>query len=254
MQPDSSKRIRITSELRQFFTNIPTLKQDDREKLEKELKAFEAHCKKFAQFIKKSTKTRNSICGLFCYVFSCAKCAYIRQCLKCTRFWERGAAGLFGRPYDNADMLFGDYDQCRFMLNKSFQGKHLRIPSLKGRVQPEIDCMFFPCTLNDEIRLFEPGSRNESLNTMDDGGIDRCKYLDKPTIIMCNPNALIYQWMISSANAYWLDFFLRRECNVLSWNNRGYGASQQSIFSPNIDMNQQRIDAERVVHFMVNTM
>ena len=58
VQPDSSKRIRITSELRQFFTNIPTLKQDDREKLEKELKAFEAHCKKFAQFIKKSTKTR----------------------------------------------------------------------------------------------------------------------------------------------------------------------------------------------------
>lgn len=64
--------------MRQYFTNIPTLKQEDRDKLEKELKVFEAHCKKFAAFVKKSTKTRNSICRLFCYVISCAKCAYIR--------------------------------------------------------------------------------------------------------------------------------------------------------------------------------
>ena len=43
---------------------------------------------------------------------------------------------------------------------------------------------------------------------------------------MCNPNALIYQWMVTSANAYWLDFFLRRDCNVLIWNYRGYGESE----------------------------
>ena len=144
---------------------------------------------------------------------------------------------MFNIPYDNADMLFGDYNQCRFILNKSFQGKHFMIPSIPGRNQPKIDCMFFPCTLDDDIRLFKPGDRTESLNTTDADGVNRQKYLDKPTIIMCNPNALIYQWMISSANAYWLDFFLRRECNVISWNNRGYGASQQSIFTPNIDMN-----------------
>lgn len=118
-------------------------------------------------------------------------------------------------------MIFGDYEQCRHILKKNFEGKHFMIPSMKGRQQPELDCMFFPCTLGDNIRLFD--EKNDSNELKEE---DLPKYLDKPTIIMCNPNALIYQWMISSANAYWLDFFLRRECNVLSWNNRGYGASQ----------------------------
>tara|TARA_B110000285_G_C15126603_1_gene620613 strand:+ start:2254 stop:2682 length:429 start_codon:yes stop_codon:yes gene_type:complete len=59
------------------------------------------------------------------------------------------------------------------------------------------------------------------------------KYIYKPTIIISNPNAMVYQWMVTSSNAYWLDFFLRRECNVLIWNYRGYGDSEQSIFSPN---------------------
>ena len=70
--------------------------------------------------------------------------------------------------------------------------KHFRIPSINGRNQPEIDCMFFPCTIDDDIKVFKQADRNESINTMDDEGINRCKYLDKPTIIMCNPNALIY--------------------------------------------------------------
>lgn len=71
---------------------------------------------------------------------------------------------------------------------------------------------------------------------------------------MCNPNALYYQWMITSANAYWLDFFLRRDCNVLIWNYRGYGQSQQSVFSPNLDPNQARVDIERVLQFLVNRL
>ena len=78
------------------------------------------------------------------------------------------------------------------------------------------------------------------------------KYLDKPTIIMSSPNALIYQWMVTSANAYWLDFFLRRECNVFIWNYRGYGESQQAMLSPNYTLSEQRVDAERVMQFLVN--
>lgn len=110
---------------------------------------------------------------LLLYIFSCAKCAYIRQCLKCTRFWERGAPGLFNKPYDNADMLFGDYNQCRFILNKSFQGKHFMIPSIPGRNQPQIDCMFFPCTLDDEIQLFTPGVRNDTQLTTEGNSANR---------------------------------------------------------------------------------
>ena len=69
---------------------------------------------------------------------------------------------------------------------------------------------------------------------------------------MCNPNALVYQWMITATNAYWLDFFLRRDCNVFIWNYRGYGRSQQSIFTPCLTPDQQRRDAERVFQFLVN--
>ena len=64
---------------------------------------------------------------------------------------------------------------------------------------------------------------------------------------MSNPNAMVYQWMVTSSNAYWLDFFLRRECNVLICNYRGYGDSEQSIFEPNYNVNQEKVDAERVV-------
>lgn len=58
--------------------------------------------------------------------------------------------------------------------------------------------------------------------------------------------------MITQANAYWLDFFLRRDCNVILWNYRGYGESEQSIFQPNMDPHQQKVDVERVLQFLVN--
>lgn len=102
--------------------------------------------------------------------------------------------------------------------------------------------MFFPSTHGDTISLDPDGSSEDK------------KYLDKSTIIMSNPNALIYQWMVTSANAYWLDFFLRRDINVFIWNCRGYGESEQSIFSPNYDPNQQKVDAERVMQFLVNRL
>jgi len=53
--------------------------------------------------------------------------------------------------------------------------------------------------------------------------------------------------MVTSANAYWLDFFLRRDSNVLIWNCRGYGDSEQTILSPNLDPGQQKVDVERVL-------
>jgi pimeloyl-ACP methyl ester carboxylesterase len=58
--------------------------------------------------------------------------------------------------------------------------------------------------------------------------------------------------MVTSSNAYWLDFFLRRECNVYIWNYRGYGESEQSLFTPNYDPHQEKIDVERVLQFLIN--
>lgn len=94
------------------------------------------------------------------------------------------------------------------------------IPSIPKRNQPRIDCMFFPATHGDKIVLDPERAKSEASEVSDK------KYLEKSTIIMSNPNALIYQWMVTSANAYWLDFFLRRDANVLIWNCRGYGDSE----------------------------
>jgi pimeloyl-ACP methyl ester carboxylesterase len=70
---------------------------------------------------------------------------------------------------------------------------------------------------------------------------------------MCNPNALFYQQMVNAPNAYWLNFFLKRDINVMCWNYRGYGESQKGWFdtlSPSIS----KRDAERVLAFTVNNL
>jgi hypothetical protein len=81
--------------------------------------------------------------------------------------------------------------------------------------------MFFPATHGDQIEV-DPQLDSNDLEQLSSS---TKKYINKSTIIMCNPNALIYQWMVTSANAYWLDFFLRRDSNVIIWNYRGYGES-----------------------------
>lgn len=58
--------------------------------------------------------------------------------------------------------------------------------------------------------------------------------------------------MITQANAYWLDFFLKRDCNVLIYNYRGYGSSEQYLWTPNLSPDQHKFDAERVMQFLVN--
>jgi hypothetical protein len=68
------------------------------------------------------------------------------------------------------------------LMKKNFEGKHFWI---KGHAGVKLDCMFFPCTLDDE------GANVEITN--DDNNPLYAPYLEKPTIIMCNPNALIYQ-------------------------------------------------------------
>jgi hypothetical protein len=36
--------------------------------------------------------------------------------------------------------------------------------------------------------------------------------------------------MVVAVNAYWLNFFLKRDINVICWNYRGYGASSIGFF------------------------
>jgi pimeloyl-ACP methyl ester carboxylesterase len=63
---------------------------------------------------------------------------------------------------------------------------------------------------------------------------------------MCSPNAFFYQQMVTAANAYWLNFFLKRDINVVCWNYRGYGESELGRFTyPSPSM--AKSDAEHVL-------
>ena len=52
--------------------------------------------------------------------------------------------------------------------------------------------------------------------------------------------------MVTSPNAYWLNFFLKRDINVLCWNYRGYGESSLGC-AENLDPYKSKRDAERVI-------
>jgi hypothetical protein len=54
---------------------------------------------------------------------------------------------------------------------------HFTIP---GYNNSRLDCMFFPCTVDDKPVITKDILKNKGL------------YLDRPTFIMCNPNALLY--------------------------------------------------------------
>ena len=156
-----------------------------------------------------------SICSLFCGTYCC-------RCSGCFCFKALCRPGCTFRGADIADcsLPFGNLEMNVRILERNFGSKRFLIKE-GGRV-PQVDAMFFPAT-EDEVVEVEPASPRQ--------------YQEKATIIMSNPNALIYQWYVLSVNAYWLDFFLRRECNVLVWNYRNYGASEESLCSPYHDPN-----------------
>jgi len=57
--------------------------------------------------------------------------------------------------------------------------------------------------------------------------------------------------MVAGANAYWLNFFLKRDINVIIWNYRGYGESEIgpcTFYTPSM----AKRDAERVLAYSVN--
>lgn len=59
--------------------------------------------------------------------------------------------------------------------------------------------------------------------------------------------------MITSPNAYWLHFFLRREVNVVCWNYRGYGESESGCCNQ-LGPNESKRDVERVLEYCVNRL
>ena len=82
----------------------------------------------------------------------------------------------------------------------TFEGKQYFVDGPDGN---KLDCMFFPCTQKEEVELFEKQgfdyfeniSQPSSHTSLNATMFDKCfnkEYLTKPTVIMCNPNALYY--------------------------------------------------------------
>lgn len=59
--------------------------------------------------------------------------------------------------------------------------------------------------------------------------------------------------MVTSPNAYWLNFFLKRGVNVVCWNYRGYGKSELD-FTDYLNPYVCKCDSERVLDFMISKM
>jgi len=72
--------------------------------------------------------------------------------------------------------LFGTIEQNSILLRKNFEGHHFWINSANGG---KLDCMFFPCTSGEE-------------NISSSGALASGRYLTEPTVLICNPNALLY--------------------------------------------------------------
>lgn len=60
--------------------------------------------------------------------------------------------------------------------------------------------------------------------------------------------------MVSSPNAYWLSFFIKRGINVFCWNYREYGKSKQGCFSQYISPYNSKLDAERILEYLINKL
>jgi len=75
------------------------------------------------------------------------------------------------------------------VLAKNFEGEHRWITDEKNP-SAQIDTMFFTVTGD------KPDDDDYSAT-----------YKDKPTFILCNPNAMFYQHMINYPHAYYLRFF-----------------------------------------------
>ena len=115
--------------------------------------------------------------------------------------------------------------------------------------------MFFPAHskhMQIERKTIETLGKNVtvSFEPSDPDGIDcTCKQNDRPTVILCNPNALCYEQMVNYPHNFWLKYFMNHGNNVVVWNYRGYGSNKGSPCPNNI-----KRDGEAVVRFCVDTL
>ena len=59
------------------------------------------------------------------------------------------------------ELVFGRFDQARYILQETFDGRQIMIDGPDGN---KIDCMFFPCTNKEEVLVDETYQLNGQVN------------------------------------------------------------------------------------------
>ena len=114
-----------------FMRAVPTIQggADGMEKLDR----LGELADEFAQVVELSGRSRNTASRMICYYLCCCNFA----CLRRTRFLTKDRSRpCCSRERSRPDIIFGDLDQCRLVLGKTFGGKQFMIPSIPGRSQP----------------------------------------------------------------------------------------------------------------------
>lgn len=118
---------------------------------------------------------------------------------------------------------FCSLDQLRAEIELTHNGEQVWVNS-GGK---NLDCMFIP----GKVQGAEEGQMVENA------------HLCMPTVIICNPNAMVYEMLVS--NLEWPMYYLERGCNVFIWNYRGFGRSEGTP-SPS----KMFVDADAVLEYL----
>eukprot|EP01017_Pseudomicrothorax_dubius_P004324 TRINITY_DN10843_c0_g1_i2.p1 TRINITY_DN10843_c0_g1~~TRINITY_DN10843_c0_g1_i2.p1 ORF type:complete len:812 (+),score=218.85 TRINITY_DN10843_c0_g1_i2:289-2724(+) len=147
----------------------------------------------------------------------------------------------------------GSIDQVRVDMESRYNTQRVHISTVDGKV---LDCMFVlgRGTENSSSTVgagpVPPAGdiSNRSVDGELDVSMEQRSVIDVgPTILFCNPNAGIYEFMYFENE--WVDFYVNRGINIFLWNYRGYGKSQ-SFPTPTRLLR----DAETVVDYLRSTM
>ena len=120
------------------------------------------------------------------------------------------------------------------ILKQEYNTEHYWIKTKDGC---KLDCMLFRQS-SQVIKQTKVWNRNATPIAAIDSSLestpennyieDRERLMDqeRPTFIICNSNAMIYQSIVYPAHRFYLKLFLDQGCNVFVWNYRGYGRSK----------------------------
>lgn len=148
--------------------------------------------------------------------------------------------------------MFCYFEQLEYILAYNYNAVKFEAPSYDGHKVP---LMFFPAQAKHMVVDREVISKHGINVTISfdpeeaDSIKCSCEDNNRPTVILCNPNALCYEQMVNYPHNFWLKYFMNKGSNVVVWNYRGYGANKGTPNPYNI-----KRDGEAVLNFITKTL